>query len=72
MDDGNGTIQQGWKDLIEAYPDRVIFGSDVGPPGRLEIYAEILAYYRQLFSQLSPEHAAKVGHENAMRIYGMD
>ena len=71
MDDGNGVIQEGWKDLLEAYPDRVLFGSDVGPPGRLEIYAQILAYYRGIFSQLSPEIAAKVGHENAMRIYQM-
>ena len=71
LDEDDGTLKQSWNDLFETYPDRVLWGSDIGPAGRLEQYEEILAYYRAILDQLSPEIAAKIGYQNAMTVYGV-
>ena len=69
MDESDGTLKETWKDLMESNPDRVLFGSDIGPKGRLEEYEEILSYYRGLLSQLEPETAALIGYQNALNLY---
>ena len=69
LDEPDGSLKESWKELMETYPGRVLFGSDIGPKGRLEQYGEILTYYRGLFNQLTPETAAMIGHQNAMDLY---
>ena len=71
LDEDDGTLKQSWNDLFETYPDRVLWGSDIGPAGRLEQYGEVLEYYRGILNQLTPETAAKIGYQNAMTLYGV-
>ena len=69
LDEADGSLKESWKELMETYPDRVLFGSDIGPKGRLEQYGEILSYYRGLLNQLTPETAAMIGHQNVIDLY---
>ena len=69
LDESDGTLKTSWKELMETYPSRVLFGSDIGPAGRREEYDQILAYYRGILNQVTPETAAMIGHQNAIGLY---
>ena len=69
LDESDGTLKTSWKELMETYPSRVVFGSDIGPAGRREEYDQILAYYRGILNQVTPETAAMIGHQNAIDLY---
>ena len=69
LNEADGAIQERWRDLLEEHPDRFLFGSDIGPAGRLEIYGEILAYYRGIFAQLTPPTARMIAYENAQALF---
>ena len=66
--DDNGRIRPQWLDLLQAFPDRFVLGS--------EAFYDIQAMARgasraqsPFIDQLPPDLARKVGYENAARIY---
>ena len=69
LDEADGTLKAAWRTLFETYSDRVMYGSDIGPNGRLEQYAEIQDYYRTILAQLSPDIAEQIAHKNAQSIF---
>ena len=69
LDDADGTIKATWKTLFETFPDRVLYGSDIGPPGRLEQYGQIQAYYRGILDQLDPQVAERITYRNARMLF---
>ena len=69
--DDNGRIRPEWIDLLQAFPDRFVLGS--------EAFYDIQAMARgasaaqtPFIEQLPPDLARKVGYENAARIYRLD
>jgi predicted TIM-barrel fold metal-dependent hydrolase len=72
MTDDGGKLQPEWRKLLEEYPDRFLFGSDVGGQNadRIPLLPEIAKYYRGVLGQISREAAEKIGHGNAERLFG--
>jgi len=67
--DDRGKIRPEWADLIRAFPDRFIIGSDTfygGPPPVVDQY---LTGVSTLLAQLPDDLARKIGIENAARLY---
>ena len=74
--DPAGELKPAWQDLIRAFPDRFMIGSDAfyeaggvargsGDPGQ----DTGLRWLRALVDALPPDLARAVGHENAKRVY---
>ena len=68
--DADGTLKPGWRSLLEDHPDRFLFGTDVGPPGRAEIIDDVTEYFRDAFSQLPDDVARRIASENARDLFG--
>lgn len=64
-------IRPEWTDLIRAFPDRFVIGSDqfYGIPGLTPRRPPSSQGPRVFLNQLPPDLARKVGYENAVRIY---
>lgn len=58
-----------WVDLIEAYPDRFLFGSDVVAPKSQADYLKAYDVYRPLWERLSVSAGGKVRSKNFERIF---
>jgi predicted TIM-barrel fold metal-dependent hydrolase len=56
-------------DLINRYPDRFLFGSDVVAPKSPEPYFAVYELYRPLWTRLTPEAREKVLKGNYERIF---
>ena len=67
--DEEGVLKPEWHGLFERHPDRFLFGTDVGPPGRFEIIGDITDYYRRAFGQLSAPARTAVARGNGERLY---
>ena len=67
--DENARFMPGWKDLIEAYPDRFLMGVDHGAKkGQLKKYPRWIKSIRTALGGLSPKAARKVATENFHRL----
>ena len=66
---GLGGLVRGWRELFEAYPDRILLGVDFLTAGQLTLAQEVGEYYRGILAQLTPAAARKIGHENAERVF---
>jgi len=62
------TLKPEWKTLLEKHSDRFLIGTDVDDPGQ---YADIIAFYRVVLAQLSPEAAGRLANGNAIRLFGL-
>jgi hypothetical protein len=71
LDEEDGTLKSTWKELFTEFADRIYFGSDIGPRGRLQQYGETLAYYRGILAQLESDVAEKIAYKNAQELYGL-
>lgn len=71
LDDEDGVLKDAWASLMTDYADRILYGSDIGPAGRLEQYAQIQDAYRALLGQLDAETARLIAHDNAIALYGL-
>jgi predicted TIM-barrel fold metal-dependent hydrolase len=69
--DENGKIRPEWVDLIKSFPDRFIIGSDMFW-GKPDEYSVLLQNEKSFLNQLPPDLARKVGHDNAVSIYGLN
>ncbi|HEY2293278.1 MAG TPA: amidohydrolase family protein [Thermoanaerobaculia bacterium] len=56
-------------DLINRYPDRFLFGSDVVAPASIEAPMKVYKAYDPLWAQLTPEASRKVRLENYERLF---
>ncbi len=70
VQNNDGTINPSMRDLFETFPDRFIIGTDTAHPFAYSRYADMVAAFRRLLSQLKPETARKIGYDNAERLYG--
>ena len=59
-----------WKPLIEAYPDRMMWGTDALYSWHFEheVYSELTWFAREFIGGLSPEVQEKFGYRNAERM----
>ena len=55
--------------LINKYPDRFLFGSDVVARGRLEAYFAVYEMYKPLWAKLTPQTREKVLQGNYRRLF---
>lgn len=67
----NGEIRPEWAELIRAFPDRFLIGSDqfYPSPKSMRRRPPSSAGPRAFLNQLPPDLAREVGYENAVRIY---
>ena len=68
----DGTLKGEWRTVFEEFPDRFLFGIDLGPPNRLAILEEVMHYYRSVLAQLTSSTAEKIAHKNIKRLLGLD
>ena len=68
----DGTLKQGWRELFEELPDRLLFGIDLGPPNRLPLLDEVVRYYRSVLAQLSRGTAEQIAFRNIKRLLRLD
>ena len=68
---GDGTIKEEWRTLFEEFPDRFLFGIDVGHQDRHDMIGEVVAYYRSVFGQLTQATAEAIANGNAKRFLGL-
>ena len=70
--DGDGTLKEQWRALFQEFPDRFLFGIDLGPPNRLPVLDEVVQYYWSVLAQLTPSTAEKIAYKNIKRLLGLD
>jgi len=71
--DTNANIHPEWLKLMTDHQDRLVIGSDefVGPSGKEPKGAASYTDTWAMVSRLPPDIAAKIGRENALRIYNL-
>lgn len=72
--DREGRIHPEWIDLLTEFPDRAVIGTDefMGIPGKSRRPPQSFEETWRIIDQLQPGLAAKVGRENAIRIYRLN
>ena len=60
---------QATADVINAYPDRFLFGTDEVAPSAQARYLSVYHRYKPLFAQLTPEASEKVRKTNYVRLF---
>jgi hypothetical protein len=68
----DGVLKAEWRSVLEEFPDRFLFGLDLGSGDRHSIITELMEYYRTVLAQLTPETAEKIAHETAESLVGGD
>lgn len=67
--DGQGALLAAWRDVIEWFPHRILFGLDVGPPVNRYVYlADLVTQWRATLAQVSAGAGEKVAHANAQQL----
>ena len=61
-----------YKPLVEAVPDKVMWGTEMGPDYSYEpeVYDRMIKISRELIGKMKPEHQEAFGYKNALRFYG--
>ncbi len=65
----NDTTVKATAELIEAFPDRFLFGSDVVSPSGIDKPLAVYEMYEPLWKALTPETAEKVKKGNYIRLF---
>ncbi len=65
----NDTTLKAAAELIETYPDRFLFGSDVVAPSGIDKPLAVYEMYEPLWNALKPETAEKVKKGNYLRLF---
>ncbi len=64
----DGKVDQGWRALFEAYPDRIMIGTDTYTPERWYYVIEHANWTREWLRDLPPELAEKIAFKNALSL----
>jgi hypothetical protein len=56
--------------LVERFPDRFLFGTDVVAPGEAQQYYRVFDLYRPFLERLTPATRARLLRENYERLFG--
>ena len=67
-----GMLQADWRDLVLAYPDRFLVGTDTYIISRWQSLAEIMGEVRSWLLKLPPEVGEKLAYRNALKLFGVD
>jgi predicted TIM-barrel fold metal-dependent hydrolase len=70
--DAGGRLKPEWRVLFEKFPDRFLFGLDLGSGGRHTMLDLLAPFYRSVLGQLSPRTAEQIGFRNARRLLRLD
>jgi len=70
--DSQGRLKPEWCQVFEAWPDRFLFGLDLGSGDRHTMLDRLVPFYRSMLGQLTPTTAEKIGHLNARRLLKLD
>jgi Tat protein secretion system quality control protein TatD with DNase activity len=65
----DGVLFPEMKSLYEEFPDRFMVGTDVAHAPAMRFYEGRVRRFRELLEQLGPEARAKIGEQNALRIF---
>ena len=57
--------------MFERFPDRFLFGIDLGPANRLALLDEVVQYYRSVLAQLTSTTAEKIAYKNIKGLLEM-
>ena len=63
-------IQQIGRRLLEAFPDRMMIGTDTYVADRWVEYYGLIGEHRQWLEQLPAPLARKIAYENALKLLG--
>lgn len=66
-----GTLCAPWRELILAFPDRFLIGSDTWVNQRWSAYDELMRGYRGWLGELPPAVAQRVAWDNAAGLFGV-
>jgi predicted TIM-barrel fold metal-dependent hydrolase len=66
-----GSLDPGWKRMLEKFPDRFLMGLDVWAPRLFEpaTLDRLIGWTRRILGELPPEVAEKVAYKNAARLF---
>jgi predicted TIM-barrel fold metal-dependent hydrolase len=69
-----GSMDPGWKALIEKMPDRFMIGVDVWATRLFEpaMLDRLFEWTRRILGELKPDVAERVAHRNAVKLYRLD
>ncbi len=61
-----------YKPLVDAVPDKVFWGNEMGPRYNYEpeVYDRMIKFTRLFIGKLNPEDQEKVAYKNALRVFG--
>jgi arylsulfatase A-like enzyme/predicted TIM-barrel fold metal-dependent hydrolase len=66
------SLKEGWRSVFEEFSDHFLFGLDIG--GRTDRHLwldQLVAYYRSVLGQLTPQTAEKIAYRNAQKLLGV-
>jgi predicted TIM-barrel fold metal-dependent hydrolase len=66
----DGSIDPGWRRVIERFPDRFMVGSDTWTNSQWAEYRELIETNRQWLSRFSRPIAERIAYKNAERLFG--
>lgn len=64
----DGKVDDGWRNLFETYPDRLMIGTDTYTPERWYYVIEHANWTREWLSDLPPDLAEKIAFKNAAAL----
>ncbi|OLD38202.1 MAG: hypothetical protein AUI57_07895 [Candidatus Rokubacteria bacterium 13_1_40CM_2_68_8] len=69
-----GSLDPGWKGLIEKMPDRFLIGVDVWAARLFEpaMLDRLILWTRRILGELRPDVAERVAHRNAAKLYRLE
>ena len=67
-----GKLDPEWKEIIMAFQDRLMVGSDTWVNGQWDDYDQTIAANRRWFSMLPADVAKKIAYQNAERVFDVE
>ncbi|MDG1529834.1 MAG: amidohydrolase family protein [Paracoccaceae bacterium] len=67
-----GKLDSEWKEIIMAFQDRLMVGSDTWVNGQWDDYDQIIAANRRWLSMLPADVAKKIAYQNAERVFDVE
>lgn len=70
----DGALSPEWRSLLEDFPDRFLFGLDLGNPVTIsfdQVFNGTIQFHTSVLRQLRPATAEKIAHGNIKRLLGL-